>query len=403
MSLEDYADIDLETVVPMTDEEVKRVREKIALLGADLPRPPMPQMPTFGPTTSMKDKLRKMQKFIESFQYNYTDSTYFSLRKNRPLHQILGTAREVLGPVCRRPHTFVSPRPRFNPTHRCFSCVSPCVQIVRDALPIRCLEAVFLALHLTQGMTEIDRYPVSFKSTVAGQCYRHIVLAIKVDGKFGALGLSRRSTLMFKDFTYDSFGDLIEDYRDSYEQCFHRLLTVNTGLPISHQDYKAMPICWRCLKVKLFKHEWELLHAGLNAYIKDTGKLQHFWERTGKKPNVSAYSHDVPKEEGGGVRAAAAATQSHSHTERWNPCRRRRRRALCALACSPLTLAACVLAYRVAQGGATPGAGGEGDTDILDSDEEEDAAEQAAEEAEVVAQAAGSAASAGMSRSDAAV
>ncbi len=68
MSLEDYADIDLETVVPMTDEEVARVREKIALLGADLPRPPMPVMPTFGPTTTTKDKLRKMQKFIESFQ-----------------------------------------------------------------------------------------------------------------------------------------------------------------------------------------------------------------------------------------------------------------------------------------------------------------------------------------------
>ena len=44
----------------------------------------------------MVEKLRKMQKFIESFQYNYTESTYFSLRKNRPLHQILGTAREIV-------------------------------------------------------------------------------------------------------------------------------------------------------------------------------------------------------------------------------------------------------------------------------------------------------------------
>ena len=95
MSLADYEDIDLDTVVPMTDEEVKRVKEKIALLGADLPRPPMPQMPTFGPTTSVTEKLRKMQRFIEGFQYNYTESTYFSLRKNRPLHQILGTVREV--------------------------------------------------------------------------------------------------------------------------------------------------------------------------------------------------------------------------------------------------------------------------------------------------------------------
>jgi hypothetical protein len=261
------------------------------------------------------------------------------------------------------------------------------LQIVRDALPIRCLEAVFLALHLTQGMTELDRYPVSFKSTVAGNTYRHIVLAIKVEGKFGALGLSRRSTLMFKDFTYDSFGDLIADYRDSYEQVFHRLLTVHTGLPISHQDYKAMPICWRCLKVKLFKHEWELLHAGLNAFIKDTSKLQHYWERTGKKPNVSAYSHDVPKEEGGGgVRS--------------NQC------MLTYTSCRPLLAdpqSCCAMLHLFSQGAAAGGTGGEGESiEILDSDEEEDAAEQAAEEAEVVAQA-GAAGSAGMSRSDAAV
>lgn len=234
---------------------------------------------------------------------------------------------------------------------------------MRDALPIRCLEAVFLALHLTQGMQELERYPVSFKSTVAGQVYRHIVLAIKVNGKFGAMGLSRRSTLMFKDFTFETFGDLIADFRDCYEQCFHRLLTVNTGLPISHHDYKALPICWRCLKVKLFKHEWELLHAGLNAFVKDTNKLQHFWERTGKKPNVSQYSHDVPKEtaakeEGDGGEAKAAAAT------------------------------------------AAEGTGVRDSTEILDSDEEEDAAEQAAEEAEVVAQAG---AGAGMSRSDAAV
>lgn len=104
-----------------------------------------------------------------------------------------------------------------------------------------------------QGMTELERFPVSFKSTVGGQCYRHIVLAIKVDGKFGAMGLSRRSTLMFKDFTYASFGDLIVDFRDAYEECFHRLLTVNTGLPISHNDYRAIPIV-RCRQAQPASH-----------------------------------------------------------------------------------------------------------------------------------------------------
>ena len=273
---------------------------------------------------------------------------------------------------------------------------------MRDALPIRCLEAVFLALHLTQGMQELDRYPVSFKSTVAGNTYRHIILAIKVEGKFGALGLSRRSTLMFKDFTFDSFGDLIANYRDSYEEVFHRLLTVNTGLPISHHDYKAMPICWRCLKVKLFKHEWELLHAGLNAFIKDTSKLTHYWERTGKKPNVSAYSHDVPKE-GGAAGSGAVRTDTHTacHTHVMCCTHTRARAQLPLLACPLVTPAAlrCVCF----QAGAASGAAGEAEsTEILDSDEEEDDAEQAAEEAEIVAQA-GTAASAGMSRSDAAV
>ena len=42
MSLSDYDDIDLDTVCPMTEEEVMRVQEKIRLLGAALPRPPMP-------------------------------------------------------------------------------------------------------------------------------------------------------------------------------------------------------------------------------------------------------------------------------------------------------------------------------------------------------------------------
>jgi hypothetical protein len=58
-------------------------------------------------------KLKKLQQYIESFQYNYTSvSSYFSLRKQRPLHQILGTARDIM----------------------------------REALPIRCLEAVLLGL-----------------------------------------------------------------------------------------------------------------------------------------------------------------------------------------------------------------------------------------------------------------
>ena len=41
----------------------------------------------------------------------------------------------------------------------------------------------------------------------------------------------------------------------------------------------------------------QLLHEGLNAYVKDCAKLLVTWERTGKKPDVSQYSHDRPKSE----------------------------------------------------------------------------------------------------------
>lgn len=56
----------------------------------------------------------------------------------------------------------------------------------------------------------------------------------------------------------------------AYSECFHELLTVNIGLPVSHNDYYAPPICWRCLKVKLFKHPWDLISTGMNLYITDS-------------------------------------------------------------------------------------------------------------------------------------
>ena len=41
----------------------------------------------------------------------------------------------------------------------------------------------------------------------------------------------------------------------------------------------------------------QLLYEGLNAYMKDCAKLLVTWERTGKKPDVSKFSHDRPKSE----------------------------------------------------------------------------------------------------------
>lgn len=40
-------------------------------------------------------------------------------------------------------------------------------KIVRDCMPIRCVEAVFLALYITAGIKKLNRFPLSFKTEVA--------------------------------------------------------------------------------------------------------------------------------------------------------------------------------------------------------------------------------------------
>ena len=78
------------------------------------------------------------QEYITAFQYNHTPNTYFDQNKQRPLCRILSTARDI----------------------------------VRQGLPIKCVEAVFLALLLTAGWKDLDRIPVGFKTCVAGHVYR---------------------------------------------------------------------------------------------------------------------------------------------------------------------------------------------------------------------------------------
>jgi hypothetical protein len=86
-------------------------------------------------------------------EYNYTGKLYFDVNKNRSYKSIYGTAKEI----------------------------------IQEALPIQCLEAVFVAAYLTANGVElvanpsqqIDRVPISFKTKSAGSVFRHIVLGIK--------------------------------------------------------------------------------------------------------------------------------------------------------------------------------------------------------------------------------
>ena len=170
-----------EAVKATEDKELEAAIAAIKLR-KDLPRPPYPMLPNLSAPGPMAAKVQAVQSYIEKLSYNFTGVNYFDVRKQRPMGRIMETARDI----------------------------------TRQALPIKCVEAVFLATYLTQGLRDLERVAVSFKSTVDGQTYKHIILALKHNSKWGSVGLSRRRELYFKELIYDSLADLVLEFKRSY-------------------------------------------------------------------------------------------------------------------------------------------------------------------------------------------
>ncbi|KAG5501397.1 hypothetical protein JKF63_03210 [Porcisia hertigi] len=186
----------------------------------DLPDPPRPCEAAIPRDRPSAEQIPFIQQQISILGYNHLPRTFFSLEKHRSLQSILFTAKEVL----------------------------------YEALPIRCLEATFVALYYTQMLRDIDRIPLSFKSEANKKFYRHIVLVIRTrvaPTLYGALGLSRKSTLMYKPLTYSSLFDLVMDYKREYKALGHELLDIKLGIAISHDEHSRWDPCWRFIAIKM--------------------------------------------------------------------------------------------------------------------------------------------------------
>lgn len=166
---------------------------------------------------SMQKNLNKIQAFINSFEYNYTGLMFFSLKKTGGTGHVLKI---------------------YN-------------QIITYKLPIQCVEAVFIGSAMTDKYGDLQRFPLCFKSRFRSSTYRHIVLMIHYKGKWGALGISRRSCLMDKPLIYSSAEELIENFRLAYESVYHRLLTAYCGCAMPHHMEIDQAIVWKALKLRL--------------------------------------------------------------------------------------------------------------------------------------------------------
>jgi len=236
----------------------------------DLPRPPYPTLPNMNAPAPMSAKIAAVQAYIEKLSYNFTGVNYFDVRKHRPLGRILETGREV----------------------------------TRQALPIKCVEAVFVAAYLTQGLKELERIPFSFRSQIDGVTYKHIVLAVKHNSKWGSVGLSRRRELYYKDLVYDSLAELFLEYKRSYERVFHTLRRVKVGLPLPHEVHAGEIICWayisqKCLDVPVASQA--LADHGRNAH-----RLADQWRIECKKAKELGAKPPLPPQAKKRQEAAAA-------------------------------------------------------------------------------------------------
>ncbi|CAH1792343.1 unnamed protein product, partial [Owenia fusiformis] len=181
------------------------------------------------------EKMEVIQKYMSQLQYNHTGTQFFEIRKNRPISGLMESARDM----------------------------------IKESLPIKCLEAVILGIYLTNGIPGTERFPISFKTSFMGNIHRHVVLGVYNGGRYGALGMSRRDDLMNKPLIYKSLSELIVDYEDSYTKYWHEIKKVKIGLPVSHDPHSYEHIEWRHLSLNVPKLSREEMCKELDRHARE--------------------------------------------------------------------------------------------------------------------------------------
>ena len=202
--------------------------------------------------------ISRVQEYMGKLSYNHTGTQIFETRPNSSMLTLMETAKSM----------------------------------IREALPIKCMEAVVLSIYLTNGAPGLGRFTINFKSELpmavaSGQgrnaaaqkelhqdprqkrFFYHVVLGVTYGNKFGAMGLSRRSTLMDKPVTHPTLHSLIQDFDNSYKHCGQRLIKVRIGNLISHDSYSITPIPWKGVTLHPRTEEEKEVKNKIDKYSKE--------------------------------------------------------------------------------------------------------------------------------------
>ncbi|ELT94112.1 hypothetical protein CAPTEDRAFT_139464 [Capitella teleta] len=202
----------------------------------DLPEMPVPQAPlNLSPSLTVAEKLSIVQKYMSDLQYNHTGTQFYEIRKHRPISGLMDVAKDM----------------------------------IRESLPIKCLEAVILGIYLTNGIPGLDRFPVSFRTVFNRNIYNHVVLGVYYNGLYGSIGMSRRSDLMDKPLVFKSLSGLVSDFKASYNNYWHETKKVAIGVPVPHDPHSYEQIEWRGFNIHTNKHSWTEICRELDKHARE--------------------------------------------------------------------------------------------------------------------------------------
>lgn len=213
---------------------------------------------------------------MRTLQYNHTGTQFFEIRKNRPLSGLLESAKEM----------------------------------IKEALPIKCLEAVILGIYLSNGFLGVERFPLSFKSVFGGNVHRHVVLGIYYAGSYGTIGMSRREDLMYKPVTFKSLSDLVFDYEKSYNKFMHDVKKVKVGMPIPHDPHSYEFINWKAVTVSPNKMTKKEMTKDLEFMAKEIRTRAKSWTITLHSPRKS--SVEAPRDARTSLQQATKIYRAHT-------------------------------------------------------------------------------------------
>lgn len=224
--------------------KLKRETEEKAQLRKTKRRVPVP--PIYRPRKTPHSYITKCQRYISSLTYNLVGFQLFYIDKRAPLMSLLKVAKDM----------------------------------IQLSMPIKCLEAVILAIHLTNEVPSMDRFTLTFKSQQNGLIYYHTVLGLFYRGRYGAIGLSRKDDLMSRPIEYADLSAMLLSFNEAYMRHNHKLLKVSIGGTIPHDPCTMERINWQKSEFQLENGNYLHLVRGRSS-IRCCSKIRLKESRTG--------------------------------------------------------------------------------------------------------------------------